>query len=576
MKLILLLLVAAVAAVRADGQDQIQGQGQNRGQGQGHPEVNSGSRIPNGRRVPNPCGAPGSVWAEVGYRDTRGGESGGGQLNPFGYDLARLGGQWSKALCRADSDGDGLTNGQELGDPTCIWREGDIPQQTDHITHPGICDPWNSTRCASKNAWLNCDDAKDFKCDSIREQDVSSLELRFPRTQVPTGDTVRRCSVFDVPSDQPYHIIASEPIIDNSDAVLRMVAYACDDTVEVSKEATVCPVSPEGCSEPIAFWTTGKNSGSCFHKNAGFRFGRGAAKRVLLQIHWSNTLHANQGWYDASGMRLYYTPRLRPNDAATMVVGQSYLEIPPGVPSLTLAGSCSSGCTSRFFKGPLFVTAEHVHMHGLGVSGHTEVIRYGRVINKLNNYSYAIPVEILPGDELKTNFGGDCTQWKETDLCVFNDPEIKAALSRAFNVSVPRTAAVFQKVEESCSVYGVCRKECQQVLTEIRAAQPVYGGELWEFVKTQMWENRDMNHAPILRFLSAIDTCDRRASQSPDATSSCPPMTSPAANLQHGPQTGTSNISSNVLQLIKLLGNRPLLQNIIFNVNNNNNNNNKN
>ena len=29
--------------------------------------------------------------------------------------------QWNKALCMADSDGDGLTNGEELGDPHCTW-----------------------------------------------------------------------------------------------------------------------------------------------------------------------------------------------------------------------------------------------------------------------------------------------------------------------------------------------------------------------------------------------------------------------------------------------------------------------
>lgn len=44
---------------------------------------------------------------------------------------------WSESLCRMDSDGDGKSNGEELGDPNCVWREGDIPQYVRGVTHPG-------------------------------------------------------------------------------------------------------------------------------------------------------------------------------------------------------------------------------------------------------------------------------------------------------------------------------------------------------------------------------------------------------------------------------------------------------
>ena len=36
-----------------------------------------------------------------------------------------------------DSDGDGMTNGEELGDPQCVWIPGNNPNRTTHITHPG-------------------------------------------------------------------------------------------------------------------------------------------------------------------------------------------------------------------------------------------------------------------------------------------------------------------------------------------------------------------------------------------------------------------------------------------------------
>ena len=52
-----------------------------------------------------------------------------------GYRTAGF--KWSKALCEADSDGDGQTNGFELGDPNCCWNEGDTPKFSTELSHPG-------------------------------------------------------------------------------------------------------------------------------------------------------------------------------------------------------------------------------------------------------------------------------------------------------------------------------------------------------------------------------------------------------------------------------------------------------
>ncbi|MCA9525442.1 MAG: hypothetical protein KC549_03985, partial [Myxococcales bacterium] len=52
---------------------------------------------------------------------------GAGPRTLFGEDVrATLRGtvvDWP-TLCARDSDGDGYTNGEELGDPTCMWRRG--------------------------------------------------------------------------------------------------------------------------------------------------------------------------------------------------------------------------------------------------------------------------------------------------------------------------------------------------------------------------------------------------------------------------------------------------------------------
>lgn len=67
---------------------------------------------------------------------------GGSSLNPFGEQVASIGlvtgnVDWS-ALWDKDADGDGFTNGQELGDPNGLWVEGETPEISDpeKITRP--------------------------------------------------------------------------------------------------------------------------------------------------------------------------------------------------------------------------------------------------------------------------------------------------------------------------------------------------------------------------------------------------------------------------------------------------------
>ena len=65
--------------------------------------------------------------------------AGGGAVNSFGYDVSlRLvdgNADWP-SLCALDSDEDGYTNAEELGDPDCAWREGD-PAPNVSPTAPG-------------------------------------------------------------------------------------------------------------------------------------------------------------------------------------------------------------------------------------------------------------------------------------------------------------------------------------------------------------------------------------------------------------------------------------------------------
>lgn len=61
-------------------------------------------------------------------------------------------------LCAFDSDRDGWTNGQELGDPNCVWKLGD-PAPKGLITNPGVYESAPPPVCGSGKLEANeaCD-----------------------------------------------------------------------------------------------------------------------------------------------------------------------------------------------------------------------------------------------------------------------------------------------------------------------------------------------------------------------------------------------------------------------------------
>lgn len=65
-------------------------------------------------------------------------------------------------MCELDSDGDGKSNGMELGDPSCSWTAAsdNFPERLTGITHPGEVNPESgphvqvvSNVCGSTQHW---------------------------------------------------------------------------------------------------------------------------------------------------------------------------------------------------------------------------------------------------------------------------------------------------------------------------------------------------------------------------------------------------------------------------------------
>ncbi len=62
--------------------------------------------------------------------------SSGPPLNNFGTDFLNAGARWNSSLAALDSDGDGFTNGAELGDPNGTWVAGN-PNPNVTASNPG-------------------------------------------------------------------------------------------------------------------------------------------------------------------------------------------------------------------------------------------------------------------------------------------------------------------------------------------------------------------------------------------------------------------------------------------------------
>lgn len=86
--------------------------------------------LPNGGDIPD---AP-----ACGHLDAAGQDG----TNDFGKAYKKFGNTWNKQLCEADSDGDGFTNGQEMGDPCCTWT----PTNTGELITDGISHPSDKTK----------------------------------------------------------------------------------------------------------------------------------------------------------------------------------------------------------------------------------------------------------------------------------------------------------------------------------------------------------------------------------------------------------------------------------------------
>uniref|UniRef100_A0A1I8HY55 DBH-like monooxygenase protein 1 n=2 Tax=Macrostomum lignano TaxID=282301 RepID=A0A1I8HY55_9PLAT len=493
------------------------------------------NKVPNGNGVQSPCNAD-ELWPGVGHLH----QAGGGPRNPFGLDLKAEGFKWTQQLCRKDSDGDGRTNGEELGDPECVWQEGGKPSRTDNVTHPGICEPVGSEKCAKLNGEFKC--PEQFNCSAIHQPGVRQMSLRLNRTEVPPKETTYMCQAYEVSNRTKEHMIAAVPVIDNPAVLHHMIIYGCTQKPNVALDSPFeCGMSAANCFNLIDLWGLGMRPGNCYRDDVGAPFGLEGYQYVVLQLHWNNPAEVTN-WFDASGFELYFSPKLRQYDTGVMMYGQAKLDLAPRQKEIYRTATSDSRSSKELLPqdGGYKLLWGTLHMHLYGTRGQVSLWRNGQKVRDLipmHNFDYDTPIvfeyqqpiDYLPGDEIRTDcyystaktnrsvYWGESTQeemcysffqyfphnrtkaqsWPNVDLCtsfgkidycVTGLQSVKEYIVDGCDVKTLQSGQLIQKykkdIDSECrhAYQYRCSDQCLAWYRSVKASEPCFNGDPIDYI----------------------------------------------------------------------------------------------
>eukprot|EP00747_Dinoflagellata_sp_TGD_P162185 gnl/TRDRNA2_/TRDRNA2_179508_c0_seq1.p1 gnl/TRDRNA2_/TRDRNA2_179508_c0~~gnl/TRDRNA2_/TRDRNA2_179508_c0_seq1.p1 ORF type:complete len:626 (+),score=62.05 gnl/TRDRNA2_/TRDRNA2_179508_c0_seq1:109-1986(+) len=350
-------------------------------------------KIPNGERVPCPegvdgctvgdgsIGQPKSVCSGVGHRSCLGGSM---PLNAFGIALKAEGYKWTSVLCEADSDGDGLTNGEELGDPCCLWEESDSSSAytaTFPASHPGFADvDARKDQYARPDCSLTKPSAKAVALGNFNAgEEQRSVDLLVANFTLPAQRTIYVNIAWNFPDDslELFHVVSAEAIIHTVN-LHHFVLNGCEDRWPDDMHGKpVDSMTSQKCQTPWGAWAPGKKIvemppwlGVPLGKDAGVR-------AFVVQVHYDNpTLQA--GIVSQDGVRLHYTPNLRSESPASLSIIKvsvaPTMRVPPGKKRFFITRSCMLTVSDAKTQAPaeMHVFGRFYHAHLLGTEMYTE------------------------------------------------------------------------------------------------------------------------------------------------------------------------------------------------------------
>jgi len=240
---------------------------------------------------------------------------------------------------------------------------------------------------------------------------------------VPIVDDLNECFVFDSPFGADTQAIAWAPVIDDARVVHHwLLLEAPADT----------PLGPAQCvgtgggaldAPMLMGWGPGTMN-YVMPDEAGLELPDPGSK-LMLQIHYNNSA-GHSDVQDRSGVALCTTEEPRPHAAGTLWLGSVQIDVGPGEQQ-----TVTSDCETSELDEPVHVLLEWPHMHEIGTSIRTEVLRAGsNAVDPLATvdawnfenqayYAHDPAVLVEPGDVLRTTcvYDNDTTQtvgWGET------------------------------------------------------------------------------------------------------------------------------------------------------------------
>lgn len=258
---------------------------------------------------------------------------------------------------------------------------------------------------------------------------IAFFDLQNDRVTVPSKDTTYWCKLFKIPTVQKkHHVIRIEPLIQqgHENLVHHILLYQCDSTLDEADldigHECYHPNMPDSfmnCETVVFAWAIG-GEGFSYPPHVGLSIGTSIDPvYVLMEVHYDNPT-IQQGLLDSSGLRLFYTPKLRQYDAGVIETGvwvSLYHMLPPGMQGYKSQGHCTRECLQESLEQEmpggvqLFAVLLHAHLAGRAIR--TRHFRNQQELEPLAfddefdfNYQEFIPLNeerlLLPGDNLIT------------------------------------------------------------------------------------------------------------------------------------------------------------------------------
>ncbi|XP_044274850.1 putative DBH-like monooxygenase protein 2 [Varanus komodoensis] len=246
-------------------------------------------------------------------------------------------------------------------------------------------------------------------------------DLKLNDFPIPVDETTYTCTFIPLPIVKTkHHIYKFEPMITprNITVVHHILVYACGNGSVLPQGISDCyGADPDFalCSQVLVGWAVGGRS-YMFPDETGISIGTPRDPQwIRLEIHYSN-FDLIPDLIDNSGIRLYYTPELRPYDMGVLQTGIFTFPIhfiPPEADSFRSYGICNTSLFEEMNGAPVpdmhvFGYLLHTHLAGRGVRG----VQYRngkqlRILCEDNKYDFTLQetrtlkkvIILKPGDE---------------------------------------------------------------------------------------------------------------------------------------------------------------------------------